>query len=317
MPVLNKKWFGETGEFTQELARHVNTAGMGHPINLSLTNLGWKGQLVAGIGIELTPDNSHISRGEFFLRGVPTKDFVDINATDLWPTATEGTILSVMVPDTNMFRFSSGTLVSEYVHSEHYRFFFKRGSNTLVPSEWAAHNVGDTTIRAVVHLDKTSNSKAGPRAKTTFLIFPNSAEDMADLSDSTQSPAWPGFRVLETTCDFFPKVAEWRDPICPLIIHGSDPTNAPNLPPGQEFRFHVAAIMKSAKRPTTCTNRKALHKQWTKALDDIEQLEQDPTITWPTVIRHQPTIGNQSQPFLYSSNCLPILTLTSALLRKQ
>jgi hypothetical protein len=44
---------------------------------------------------------------------------------------------------------------------------------------------------------------------------------------------------------------------------------------------------------SVCTKLKALERQWRKALEDVEELEQEPTITWPTVPRPAPPIGNQ------------------------
>ena len=292
MPPLNNKWFKELGNIHAETARKLHAESLGHPISQTLTNLGWHGELVAGIALELAPDNNSVLRGEFFLRGIPSKDSIQITASDLWKTANADVTLSITLPEADRFKFNSGTLVSEYVAGEDYNYFFKKGNNILVPSEWAANNVGETVIRAVCHLDKASNGRSGPQAKATFLIFPCSKDDLIDLSDATQSPAWPGFRVLESTCKFFPNMPEWKDPIAPLIILGSSFMQAPNLPSGQEIRFHISAIMRSARRPTTCTKGKTLFKQWTKATEDVEQLEQEPTITWPVIPRHQPVIGN-------------------------
>ncbi len=63
-------------------------------------------------------------------------------------------------------------------------------------------------------------------------------------------------------------------------------------PPPDELRFHVAAIMRSARRPTVCTKQKTLKKQWEKGLENIEALEQEPTIVWPEAPRHAPAKGN-------------------------
>jgi hypothetical protein len=79
---------------------------------------------------------------------------------------------------------------------------------------------------------------------------------MNQLSDATQSPAWPGIRVLENTCDLFLKVKEWGEPVCPLFLRGSDYADAPNIPPQDELRFHVATLMWSAKRPPSARSRR-------------------------------------------------------------
>ena len=143
-------------------------------------------------------------------------------------------------------------------------------------------------MRAVCHLVKASNSGTGPKPKTTILLFPRSAEEMNLLSDGTQSPAWPGIRILQVTGEFFPKLPNWRDPICPLLLLGSMYHDAPHLPSLADIKFHIAATMRSARLPTACTSGVSLARQWTKALADIEKLEKEPTITWPDAER--PTV---------------------------
>ncbi len=122
----------------------------------------------------------------------------------------------------------------------------------------------------------------------TFLLFPHSVSAINELSDATQSPSWPGLRILEATCEFFPKKPQWKDPCCPLLIIGGNVAAAPNLPPGDEIRFHIAALMRSAQRPTVCTKLKALTRQWNRALENVEEMELEPTIVWPDVQRQTP-----------------------------
>jgi len=291
MPVLAKKWFQETGDMSHDLAKKVEVASFGLPISQTLIRLGWDGSLVAGIGLELTPDNRHIVRGEFFMRGDFTKEPTVIKAKNLWPNVSEDISLSVTIPDASHFRHNSGTLSRDLLGNEEYYFNFTKGGITLNPSDWDSNGVGETCMRAISHLDKGSNGKSGPTVKTTILLFPRSVDALNQLSDSTQSPAWPGFRILETNCRFFPNAAEWKDPCCPLILRGSHHSEAPNLPPGREIQILIAATMRSAKRPTCCTNLGGLTKQWNNALEDIEQMEHEPIITWPEVTGLEPEKG--------------------------
>jgi hypothetical protein len=110
--------------------------------------------------------------------------------------------------------------------------------------------------------------------------------------------------VLEATCHFFPSPDDWADPICPLFQFGSPPTEAPNLPSSQEIKFQIAATMRSAKRATACTNYKGLAKHWEKALDDVEAMEKDPTITWREERRIAPEQGSDRSHITYSYNNL-------------
>jgi hypothetical protein len=236
-----------------------------------------------------------VQRGQFLLRGNLTKEPIEIQANILWPAAEPDIFLTITLPDGAAFRFNSGNLSSDLIACEDFQHGFRQNDRAIVPSEWKDKGVGETAIRAVCHLDKTSNGRLGPRIKVTTLIFPRSVDDMNQLSDATQSPAWPGIRVLENTCDLFPKVKEWGEPVCPLFLRGSDYADAPNIPPPDELRFHVAAIMRSAKRPTVCTKQKALQKQWEKALENIEELEKEPSISWPEAPRHDPAKGNNTE----------------------
>jgi hypothetical protein len=64
-----------------------------------------------------------------------------------------------------------------------------------------------------------------------------------------------------------------------------------NLPPGPEIRFHIAALMRSARRPTICTKLKTLTKQLEKAMTNVEELELEPSIVWPDIPRHTTVVG--------------------------
>jgi hypothetical protein len=296
MPNLLKKWCPRSGAIPTDTIKKLDVASFGHPVTATLTELGWDGTLVAAIGLQLSPDNRQVQRGQFLLRGNISKEPVEIQANLLWPDAEPDIFLTITPPEGTAFRFDSGTLCSDLIACEDYQHGFRQDGRAIVPTEWQNKGVGETSIRAVCHLDKTSNGRLGPRIKTTILIFPRSVEEMNQLSDATQSPAWPGIRVVESTCGFFPRVKEWGEPVCPLFLRGADYAEAPNIPPPDELRFHVAAIMRSARRPTVCTKQKTLKKQWEKGLENIEALEQEPTIVWPEAPRHAPAKGNLLKP---------------------
>jgi hypothetical protein len=314
MPNLLKKWCSGKGTIPTDLIKKLDIASFGMPVGTTLTELGWEGSLVAAVGLQLSPDNRQVQRGQFLLRGNLTKEPIEIQANILWPAAEPDIFLTITPPDGAAFLFNSGNLCSDLIACEDYTHSFRQNNRVIVPSEWKDKGVGETALRAVCHLDKTSNGRLGPRIKVTTLIFPRSVDEMDQLSDATQSPAWPGIRVLENTCDLFPKVKEWGEPVCPLFLRGSTYAEAPNIPPPDELRFHVAAIMRSAKRPTVCTKQKVLQKQWEKALENIEELEKEPSISWPEAPRHAPTKGKNTEPviqlllisnkFLYFSSLL-------------
>jgi hypothetical protein len=80
MAPLAKKWFKATGDLHPRIAGHLDTDSFGQPVANVLARLDWDGNLVACIGLELSPDNKHVARSQFMLRGLPTKEPVEIQA---------------------------------------------------------------------------------------------------------------------------------------------------------------------------------------------------------------------------------------------
>jgi hypothetical protein len=288
MPVAAKKWFRQTEEMSTDLAKKLSTSSFGIGVMDTLESLGWDGKSVAAVGLELTPDNRRVKRSQFLLLGARSREPVGLAANKLFPEADPAITMTITIPEGSAFRFNGGTMSSDLLPCESYKIFFAKAGNIIFPTDWATNKIGETCMRAVCHLDKASNTGTGPKPKTTLLLFPRSAEEMSLLSDSTQSPAWPGIRILQVTGEFFPKMPNWKDPICPLLLLGGMYHDAPHLPSLADIRFHVSATMRSARLPTACTSNTSLARQWSKALADIDRLEKEPTITWPEAER--PTV---------------------------
>jgi hypothetical protein len=289
MPVALKKWFKQNGDIAAEVVTKLATSSFGVGVTDTAVKFDWDGRPVATVGLELSPDNRRVIRARLLLLGLFTKEPVTVPANKLFPDADPSITMSITVPDGAAFRFNDGTTASDLLACENFKHHFAKDGNVILPTDWAANKLGETSMRALCHLDKNSNAAPGPRPKTTILLFPRSADDMIQLSDNTQNPAWPGLRILQSTSEFFPKIPEWKDPICPLLLLGSLFNEAPNVPSHQELQFHIAAVMKSARLPTACTSGKGLLKQWSKALTDVESLEKEPSVTWPDVTR--PTVA--------------------------
>jgi hypothetical protein len=87
MPNLDKKWFKAKGNMDKELAKKLLTVSFGAPVTDTLLNFDWDGKLVATVGLEFTPDNRRVLRGQFLLHGVFTKEPVTLQASKLFPEA--------------------------------------------------------------------------------------------------------------------------------------------------------------------------------------------------------------------------------------
>jgi hypothetical protein len=244
MPVGAKKGFRQSEEMITDLAKKLSMSSFSIGAMDTLESLGWDGKSVAAVGLELTPDNRRVKRSQFLLLGALSRELVGLAANKLFPEADPAITMTITIPEGSAFRINIGTMSSDLLPCESYKIFFAKVGNIIFPSDWAANKIGETSMRAICHLDKASNSGTGPKPKTTLLLFPRSAEEMNLLLDSTQSPAWPGIRILQATGEFFPKMPSWRDPICTLLLLGSMYHNAPHLPSLADIRFHISATMR-------------------------------------------------------------------------
>jgi hypothetical protein len=310
MPVLDSKWFNPHGCITPNYATKLEIASLGAPVSNTLTSLGWDGTTpVASIGIELAPDNKTITRAQFLLRGRLCNEPINKSATAIWGEAAKDITLKADIPDGSRFLFNNGTLTSDPLAGEEMKFHLTKGNDVVQPTEWPALGIKDFSIRCVAHLDKNSNKREGPLLKYTVLLIPLSVSDLQQLEPASNSSAWPGFKLCEGSCRFFPATDQstWGEPICPLICRGSHVSNAPYLPPTEEIRYNIAAVMRTARLAVPCKTANGWRKQQQKAEEDISQLEKQPLITWPDAPRHQPPQGRLTQ------QCILHLSLTLSL----
>jgi hypothetical protein len=70
MPNMDKKWFKAKGNIDKELAKKLLTLSFGAPVTDTLSRFNWDGKLVATVGLEFTPDNRRVLRGQFLLHGL-------------------------------------------------------------------------------------------------------------------------------------------------------------------------------------------------------------------------------------------------------
>jgi len=289
MPDLDGKWFTGTGAIPPDLAPQLEIASLGQPVGQVLANLGWDTVTpVAAVGLELSADNRHVARAQFLLRGNLREEAASKPANKIWASATEGVNLKIEIPDGGAFAFRNGTLTSDFLSCEETKFFFCKGQEPILPTDWAKLGVGEFSIRAICHLDKSSNGRDGPVMKYTIVLVPLGLGDLRSLEPNSSSSAWPAFKIHEGRCRLFPSSDQntWGDPVCPLICRGSHASEAPNLPPPTEVKHHISALMRTAKLPVTCSSASAWKRQREKAISNVAALEKDPLITWPEAPRH-------------------------------
>ena len=298
MPDLDKKYFSGENDIPVSKIGELETGCSESAIKDTLTKLGWEGQAIASVILRISADGKQVSAGQFQLEGPLSPSPIVIQAAKLWEKAGQDIMLNITVPSGNAFVFEGGRLTSDYLDHEVVKYKFSRDGQVLAEAEREANGVGNFCMRIIAHLGKTSNGPSGPNIKFTMLVLPLSANDTLELSEAAQSPAWPGIKALEGTCQLFPpaKMGEWGAPCYPLLNVKSRSANCKELPDAAHLRFAMAGVMRTAARPTGCTSFGGLKKFTGRMTKDPEAATpQEPSITWPEAARPRNNGGRSQQ----------------------
>ena len=83
MAPLDSRWFAGPEDPPEEFAAQLEVASFGYPVAATLGKHGWDGKLMAGIGLELTPDNTAVARGQLIMRGKLSEEPATFQAAKL------------------------------------------------------------------------------------------------------------------------------------------------------------------------------------------------------------------------------------------
>jgi hypothetical protein len=290
---LSEKWFTGQDDLPELVAENLEALSFGRPLNAVLGKNGWDGKAAAGIGLELASDNRSVKSGQFFLRGPLSNEQGQIQASKLWERAAADAVVTFKFPHGGEFDFSGGSLASEYLEGEAVKIAVERGGQQVPTDQWPQIGISQFSLRLVTYMDKLSN-KNGPKIKFNLLFFPASREQMEEIADAVQGPAWPGVKILEGHAALFPRAPTdgWGCPIYPILCTGSRFEVAPNLPTGQELRFAIAKIMATARLPVPCANQGTMRRKWAQIQADPEAYEErTPAVVWPLPTATSPRAG--------------------------
>jgi len=302
MPFLDKKWFRNENNLSVQLTKSLIAPDLGRQINAVLGKFGWQGEPAAGVAVELSADNRRVSRAQFFLRGMLSREVGTLSANKIWEKADKAVLMAITFPNGEVFPFTSGTLASEYVPSEEVKVACSKNGTPLLPTDYGAHGIGDFCMRTVAYLDKSSNTAAGPKIKFTVLCFPENEETMRARSEMTDDVGWPGIKVLEGQAELAPSppAEGWGCPLLPVIVPGTDPEAAPIRTSGDELRFAVGKVMATARLPTPCATAGSMAKKWEKIQQDpLSCGERMPSVVWPAT--RQPPPPQSGKIFLFGA----------------
>ena len=285
MAPLEGRWFEGSGNIPDPQRANLVVASFGYPVAATLGQNGWDGSIMAGIGLELSPDNGSVSRGQVVMRGMLSAETASIQAYKLWETADKEVMLDLTFPSAAEFDFVGGRMFSEYLPSKGIRAVASKAGRPILPTDWGKHGLKNFCLRLFLNLAKPSiANNQHPGVKFTILFFPHTVEEMSEWTDLVQEPGWPGVKILEGEVQLFPQapVGSWGCPILPLICPGGRMNQQPAFPPAAELRYVIWRIVDTARQPNAYASHSTLKRKWSKIIADPEEyLEREPLVTWP------------------------------------
>lgn len=229
---------------------------------------------VACIVLELSPDNNRVETGSFCVHGWLAND-IKIKASALFATAKPGVILTIRVPTGAGFVFEDG-LCSEYMSSDEVTHAFSISEDgdeptTICAAEKEAAGVGPFCLRLVCHTTKAT-VKSGVALKYSVMIFPGTRDEIIDVSELAQSASWPGLELAEGEMSLFPlPTTAWQCPVLPMLLTGSPWGDEPVIPPAENLRRAIGAIMARSTPPDICKTRTALVARWERFANNPDE----------------------------------------------
>ena len=257
----------------------------------------------------MSVDGRRAEDGQFSLPGALANEPIKIQAAKLWEKADEDVTLEIYIPPGDRFDFQGGRLYTDYLDQEKVRYKLTKEGRILTEADKKKHGLGDFCLRTLTHLSWSSNGAGGPAMKFRVLVHHMGADSLTELSEATQGPSWPGIKILEGQCQMFPAalVGTWGAPFLPLLDVQSRASTCETIPTGEQLRFAIAGIMRTAARPTGCVSIGGLLKYTSKMQRNVDEAApNEPTISWPVAATPGEGIGKSANLHdnIYLLTCL-------------
>ena len=295
MAPLDSRWFSGTDNVPEFIAENLEVPGFGYPVHAAMGKNGWEGEVAACIGLELSPDNTKVVRGQLILRGHLSKEEpAVVQASKLWDAAAKDVTISITMPSAAEFDLAAGTMTSDYLPSDGLKVACAKAGVAIPPAQLAQHGIGKFCLRLYVQLARPVNNGARPAVQFSVMFFPHTFDEMLEWSDMVKAVGWPGIKILEGEAQLFPAApeGEWGCPIFPLLCPGTRFEQVPNLPCGSEMRRVISTIFNTARQPNSYATHANLKRKWGKMLaDEEEYVERMPFTSWPAAPEPQINTG--------------------------
>ena len=303
MAPLEGRWFeGSSGIIPGPIVTNLVVASFGYPVAATLGQNGWDGNLMAGIGLELAPDNLSVSRGQVVMRGSLSAESATFQAYKLWESADKEVMVDLTFPSAAEFDFAAGRMHSDYLACEGIRVVASKEGRAILPTDWERFGLKKFCLRLFLNLAKPSiHTNQKPGVKFTMLFFPHTVEEMSEWTDLVQEVGCSGIKLLEGEAQLFPQAqaGSWGCPILPLICPGSRFGQLPILPTAPEPRHVIWRIVDTARQPNAYASHSTVKRKWGKIIADPDEYqEREPMVVWPQAPEPTTNSGKLSVLFI-------------------
>jgi hypothetical protein len=286
MPTLDARFFAGGGDIPADIAEKLTVRNASDRDRDILTKLGWEGQLIGFVGIVLSTDGKSVTGARFGLQGKLAEQPIAVQAAKLWAEAERDISLVIDLPEAATFKFTSGTLCSDFLAKEEVKYKVMKGAVRVNKQEEDSVGCTGFCLRVIAHLDKSSNTRngPGPHLKVSVLVFPENVAELEERSDKACEPGWPGIKMVESKAELFPKVQRgtWGAPMFPLLIAAGRASTSAAIPEGDKLRFALASLMRTAVVPTACASRRSLTTKCQEICSGAAMAAgKQPSISWP------------------------------------
>lgn len=297
MPDLPKKLFDSEHDISVEDAKNLAVGG-DDAVSNKLSAAGWNGGAVCFVVLSLSPANDRVEDGFFAAKGLEDRDLA-IAASKVWQDADMSVNLVVRMPALENFRFRDGGLTSDLLASDQMIHFFNKtqenGQQTpILTADIEQFGIGKFCLRLVCHPSSASGVRNGIRIKYHVMLFPGSTDEVAKVSQHTNSSSWPGIRLGEGEMPFLPRATKsWGCPVLAFLKLGKAIESGRDVPKGSTLRSAIASIMVRCGAPDAQKNGAALTSRWEKWRSSPGDFIVKPSpMTWPTPVSAENSSGD-------------------------
>jgi len=298
MPNMDSSMFGQPSDITNSDITNYEVGNIGEAVTNVLAGLGWNGEPVGAVILQLSPDHERVAAGSFCTRGRDEREF-RIRAEKAWLDADLSVTVTIRMPELDSFSFADGGLTSDWLQDEEAVHFFHvtqedgTARPILTPNleEWG---IGRFCLRLVCFPAKACSAEKGVVLKYMLMMYPASKAELTLMSPHTKNGSWPGLKLGEGEMAVLPRPsAPWGCPIVALLRPALEFAQLAKAPSSAALRHAIACVMRRCGVPDVSRGVTSLTSKWERfRTAPASFATKEVPLVWPLPERPAATSGN-------------------------